>query len=267
MNTTSNEAAIICARLLRQGYVHKSEFPQLELNDLLLTSVRDRLQDVGMELVMNSYSDFYAVKLTRDSQDTIEESNNLSLKSNEVAMLVILWSKLILPKRTQAQKALDEALAKKKAALENQSEEPEEPQEIPTVQQDFFQEQKKPRKKKKKDPNRIYVELSELYAEFGKQFGSKTSFKSTVSRLSNLKFIHMHNEIITEGVFLDLLIDGQQMGNEIKKSALAYKLAGVSDDAEWEEDIEEDLEGEDEFIDLADELVISEIQIKQDEES
>ena len=159
MNTTSNEAAIICARLLRQGYVHKSEFPQLELNDLLLTSVRDRLQDVGMELVMNSYSDFYAVKLTRDSQDTIEESNNLSLKSNEVAMLVILWSKLILPKRTQAQKALDEALAKKKAAIENQEQQQEQEQqeqeqeEMPTIQQDFFQEQKKPRKKKKKDPN------------------------------------------------------------------------------------------------------------------
>lgn len=267
MNTTSNEAAIICARLLRQGYVHKSEFPQLELNDLLLTSVRDRLQDVGMELVMNSYSDFYAVKLTRDSQDTIEESNNLSLKSNEVAMLVILWSKLILPKRTQAQKALDEALAKKKAAIENQEQEQEQDQqeEIPTIQQDFFQEQKKPRKKKKKDPNRIYVELSELYAEFGKQFGSKTSFKSTVSRLSNLKFIHMHNEIITEGVFLDLLIDGQQMGNEIKKSALAYKLAGVSDDVEWEE--EEEFAEDEEFLDLADELVISEMQIKQDEDS
>ncbi|WP_372369898.1 hypothetical protein [Candidatus Uabimicrobium sp. HlEnr_7] len=263
MNTTSNEAAIICARLLRQGYVHKSEFPQLELNDLLLTSIRDRLQDVGMELVMNSYSDFYAVKLTCDSQDTIEESNNISLKSNEVAMLVILWSKLILPKRTQAQKALDEAIAKKAAAKE-QLENKEENEEVTTVQQDFFEKQK-PRKKKKKDPNRIYVELSELYAEFGKQFGSKTSFKSTVSRLSNLKFIHMHNEIITEGVFLDLLIDGQQMGNEIKKSALAYKLAGVTDEVEeWEED--EELE-EEEFIDLADELVISETQINQDEES
>ena len=75
----------------------------------------------------------------------------------------------------------------------------------------------------------------------------------------------MHNEIITEGVFLDLLIDGQQMGNEIKKSALAYKLAGVSDDVEWEE--EEEFAEDEEFLDLADELVISEMQIKQDEDS
>ncbi len=246
-----DDASVICAHLLRQGYIKKSDYPRLEIDEHLLKGVQDRLAQVGMELVINVYSPFYAVRLSQDSQETIEESNNLSLKSNELAMVVILWSKLVFPKRVEA---VPTSLPREN--LENQ----EEKNEVETPKK----EKKKAKKKAHSaDKDRIFVELGELYAEFGKQFGSRTTFKSILSRLHNLKFIHMHNEVITEGLFLDLLIDGYQMGNEIKRSALAYKLAGLTEEEvdDWEEEEEMDGFDDEPLFDLTDENNITGIEV------
>lgn len=250
-----DDASVICAHLLRQGYIKKSDYPRLEIDELLFKGVKDRLAQVGMELVINVYSPFYAVRLSQDSQETIEESNNLSLKSNELAMLVILWSKLVFPKRVEA---VPTSLPQENATDQEEKNEAETPKE----------EKKKEKKKAKKkarstDKDRIFVELGELYAEFGKHFGSRTTFKSILSRLHNLKFIHMHNEVITEGLFLDLLIDGYQMGNEIKRSALAYKLAGLTEEEvdDWEEEEEMDDFDDEPLFDLADENNITGIEV------
>ena len=268
MDYSEQDATLICALLLRQGYIKRRDFVRLELDEHLMREVQDRLAQVGMALVFNSYSPFYAVRLIQQAQDTLEQSNNLGLKNNEVAMLVLLWSKLILPKRMALEspnlpQPTDNLSLDANQNLASGQDLPlansEGTEESPSSW-DEFDGQKNNQKKLEEmigqeqeisvdpvvldgdDPEqKMFVRVPELYAEYGRHFGSKTAFKSTLTRISNLQFIRVHNEVITEGIFLDLLIDGHQMGNEIKRSALAYKLAGLGDEEEWaDEALEED---------------------------
>jgi hypothetical protein len=256
MEPLERDATIICANLLREGYLKKSRVPYLELDERLLQEVQTRLAQTGLELVWNAYSPFYTVRFTHEVQDTIQESNNLGLKNNEIAMLVILWSKLILPKRLVTEepipknKAANLAVGNKgtpatdtlvTASLDathppsalTQLTSPETvtpeggkyPMTQPVIQP--VEEQVAVEK--------LNVKVSELYAEFGTNFGSKTTFRAILGRLNNLQFVRVYDEIITEGIFLDLLVDGYQMGNEIKRSALAFKLAGIEEEEEEEE--------------------------------
>lgn len=244
MEQLPHKAAIICAHLLRQGYLKKSLVPTLELDEQLFAEVRKNLAQVGMELVYNTYSPYYAVRLNPEAQETVEQSNNLGLKNNEVAMLVILWCKLILPKRLNEEQAPLATSGGDSGELTAQGEPGEK---APPVGENgrAGAETQPPLAKDGKGEDRIFLRLNELYAEFGEHFGSKTTFKAVITRLSNLQFIRIHNEIITEGILLDLLVDGYQMANEIKKSALAFKLAGIGEE-EWEEELEAEWEEEEE---------------------
>ena len=260
MEYTKQDATKICAQLLRRGYVEKKLLPMLELDENLLREVQDRLAQIGMELVLNAYSPFYAVKLTSDIQENIEESNSMGLKNNEVAMLVILWSKLILPKRLARQSQMDN-LVSKNSEQKKEEQIQEEVENVESLSSNDTDPIKNDEQNEDQDHNdilqdpnnkqdKLFVRLNELIAEFGKHFGSKTALKSTLTRLSNLNFIRVHNEMISEGILLDLLIDGHKMANEIKRSALAYKIAGLEDEDEdeYEEDEDED-EDEENFDD------------------
>ncbi len=259
MDYTNEEATLLCSRLLRQGYVKKTEFPNLELDEHLLREVQDKLAQVGLELVLNTYSPFYAVRFQPKTQETIDQSNNLGLKNSEIAMLVILWCKLILPKRI----SMESSIKTKEADTTPLEQLNPIAQEVPValsqgdliapelnpaqpdpVSEPLSKEEEDILEKEKKESHKIFVKMKELWAEFGEHFSSKTFFKAILTRLSRLQFIRIHNEIITEGIFLDLLIDGHQMGNEIKRSALAYKLAGLGDEDEEKEDFLDDEEEE-----------------------
>ena len=262
MEPLERDATVVCAHLLREGYLKKSRIPHLEMDERLLRDVQGRLAQTGMELVWNTYSPFYAVRFTREIQDTIEDSNNLGLKNNEIAMLVILWSKLVLPKRLviegNNQKEVDKKLANAAKPVAPAQPQPEtagaepivapvtEPNalelpagESPLVDNDVAAAQGGA------EPQKANVKITELYAEFGAHFGSKTTFRAILGRLNNLQFIRVHDELVFEGIFLDLLVDGYQMGNEIKKSALAFKLAGLEEDEEleteedWDDEVDE----------------------------
>jgi len=215
---SEQDAILICARLLREGFILKTEFPQLEFDDELVADIRRRLQSTGTDLVTTVQSPYYAVRFQPEIQQDWDESNNLGLRSNEIAMLVILWSKLILPKRAMSEGKINNALDKLQETVEEQDS---------SQNKDITPEEEQ-----------IYVKITELWAEFGENFGSKTTFRAILSRLNNLQFIRLHNEVVTEGNFLDLLINSQEMAKEIKRSALAYKLAGIGTDEE------EDLESE-----------------------
>lgn len=260
MEMLERDAGIICANLLRKGYLKKSCLPTLELDEALLHQVQERLAQVGMELVWNSYSPYYAVRFTRNIQDTIDESNNLGLKNNEVAMLVILWSKLILPKRLVVEDGSGGNKGKEVATVKP----PVQTSAMPPAAQAAAQPaatsspdtllagtteptslpDSAPAEKVKSapSPDKLTVKISELQAEFGRHFGSKTTFRALLTRLSNLQFIQIHDEILSEGILLDLLIDGYQMGQELKKSALAFKLAGIAEEEEEPVDDEEEEE-------------------------
>ncbi len=269
MEPLERDATMICAALLREGYLPKHRVPYLELDERLLKDVQERLTHTGLELIWNTYSPYYAVRFTRDVQDTIQQSNNIGLRNNEVAMLVILWSKLILPKRLVVE---DAARTQSEAAGDKGSSAP--PSITPavaspvdnisqissTLAQTSAVAEVKPGEEASNTESQVKeklnVKVSELYAEFGASFGAKTTFRAILSRLNNLQFIKLHDEAITEGIFLDLLVDGYQMGNEIKKSALAFKLAGLEDDED--EDMTDD-EGEEETPEPEEEIPVSDV--------
>ncbi len=315
MDAIENEAILICARLMRQGYVKKDEFRNLELNERLLQQVQYRLAQVGAKLVLNTYSPYYAVRLLPEIQENLDESNSLGLKVNEVAMLVILWCKLILPKRLslEAQTKLTTEIENKNKLTNIQTENaatnstdssitnitanpvnssnPSNPEKngsaetlketasgtnsttvvpelpntesiatgIPNVAPTAPVATGTPNampstpttqgntKEEAAETTKYYIKMNELWAEFGENFGNKTIFKATLTRLNNLQFIRIRDEIISEGILLDLLIDSHQMANEVKRSALAHKLAGLQDESSESTD---ELEEEDSLEDV-----------------
>jgi hypothetical protein len=197
----SQRAEELCAHLLIFTYLPKSSCRDLVLNDALRTEVTGRLSGVGLELVDSAYSAYVAVRLKRkiESDVTFDWSTNLRLNKGAVALLVVLWAKLVLPKRV---------------AMERR----ETPGEQST---DLFPETKRARMVA------LSVHRDALYAEFGEKFG-KVNFQRYVGQLRNLGFITEDRAgNIGEGPLLDLMIDSNEMAMKLKDSVL-WDLLGDS---------------------------------------
>lgn len=96
-----DEATFVCARLLRAG-----NLPRVELPDLDFPEVRDeverRLQAVGLVLATSPYSEHVGIRLSPDAtgHSAFDAASNLGLRADACALLVILWARLVLQKRT-----------------------------------------------------------------------------------------------------------------------------------------------------------------------
>ena len=184
----------ICAHLLIFTYLRKSSCKDLVLDEELRARVRARLRMVGLELVDNVYSEHFAVRLLPviESDVAFDWSTNSRLNKGAVALLVILWSKLILPKRVAQEQRLD----------------PDD------ENMDLFQADK-PRK-----PVYLTVHRDALYAEFGAKFG-KVNFTRYLGQLRNMGFVSEDRAgNVGEGPLLDLLVDGTRMAIKLKDSVL-----------------------------------------------
>lgn len=98
------DAAAVCAMLTARGYVSRAELP--ELNDPeVFEDVNHRLGQCGMELVDSGFTDFYAVRPTERSRFQITNQVASSrLTDPQAGLLLILWSKLMMPKLAQVEK-------------------------------------------------------------------------------------------------------------------------------------------------------------------
>jgi len=192
----------ICAQLLIFTFVKKKACKDLMLDDELRERVRKRLAATGMELVENFYSDYFAIRMRPEieSDVTFDWPTNTRLDRAAVSLLVVLWAKLVLPKRV----------------AQETGENPDE------TNFDLF-----PEGKPKTLPV-IKVHREALFAEFGSKFG-KVNFQRYLGRLRNLGFVtEDRSGNIGEGPMLDLLIDGTQMAMKLKDSVL-WELVGQSD--------------------------------------
>lgn len=175
----------ICSRLLIERWLAKRGYRDLLLDDELRTVVNRRLGMVGLELVESFTSDFFAARLKRSIEGDIsfDWAINSRLPRGGVALLVVLWAKLILPKRLEPDTPLPEGQVRA----------PVEPQALTRDQ---------------------------LYAEFGRKFG-KTSFQRYLGQLKSAGFVREdHRGNLREGPLLDLLIDGVQMAQKLRDSVL-----------------------------------------------
>lgn len=198
----------LTARLLAHRVVPRGDALARKalLDDIFRQELDKRLADVGLRLVENPYAEHIAVALLPEMTEPVFGSgeawlnNNLGLPRDGVALLVILWALIILPKR-------ERQIARVEAGRENQS--------------DMFGAQKP-----LETGEGVSTGVSEdaLYADFGKALGGRTRFNANLGRLVNLGFVVRRNKWLDEGPMLDLMIDYSQLAPRIIEGALSEVL-------------------------------------------
>ncbi|HKI05245.1 MAG TPA: hypothetical protein VKK31_24910 [Thermoanaerobaculia bacterium] len=191
-------ATLICARLLRSGAVPRAELPELDFPEVR-RDVERRLEAVGLVLATSAYSEHVGIRLSSDvtADSGFDAASNLGLRSDACALLVILWARLVLQKRT----ATDTRELPGQGALFTG--------ERTAAARSF----------------RPTVRLEALVREFRSVLGGRSRIQSLVTQLRRLQFLAGHGEIVEAGPLLELGIDGERMIGFIRREVLAKLLA------------------------------------------
>ena len=191
---TRTRAQEICSRLMIKPYIPKTDFKDLVVNEDLRRDVEMRLRGVGLVLVDNFYSKFFAVRLADEIERdaSLSWATNFNLEKPAIALLVVLWAKLVFPKRV-AQERREQPGDNVRALFP--AHEP-----IPDIV--------------------LSTSEAALRAELGRKCGG-AKLQIYLGQLKRHGFIdYSRMDHITEGQLLDLLVDGAQMAIKIKNSAL-----------------------------------------------
>ncbi|MEO6195898.1 MAG: hypothetical protein ABIS20_23005 [Thermoanaerobaculia bacterium] len=193
-----DSAALICARLLRAGAVPRAELPDLDFPEVR-RDVERRLQAVGLLLATSAYSEHVGIRLSSEvtADSAFDAASNLGLRSDACALLVILWARLVLQKRTAA-----------------------DTRELPGQGEIFTGERAAAAR-----GFRPSVRLEALVREFRAVLGGRSRIQSLVTQLRRLQFLAGHGEVIEAGPLLELGIDGERMVGFIRREVLAKLLA------------------------------------------
>ena len=198
---------LVCRLLAHQALPRSDELVRrLFVDAAYREAVGNALQQVGLELAENVYAPYVAVRVARELETPVFEdgrgsywSNNVGLSAGAMALLTILWSLLILPKR-QRQQQLPEGIG-----------EHTDPPAAGTTGPD------------------ITVERKTLEADFGHLFGSQIRFHGYLSELKRRGFIHERRGKIIEGPLLDVLVDYSTLAPRVIEGALSRVLAARFD--------------------------------------
>ncbi len=227
-----SQAQVLAARLIAMQWLPRKDeqVTRLITDEIFREDVLARLKSCGLCLLENPFAENVAVGLDESStqavmgRDTNYLSNTFGLKQDTLALLVVLWALLIIPKR---QKQL------------NASAESDE-----TEQMEFFPS---PKLVSREEFDRTAVKLSALISDFGGKLGKKQRIKLNLGQLKRLGFVSQNQELITEGPLLDLAFDYKHMASRIIEGALGDVLKDPDHTPEEDEDVEDlaEQEGED----------------------
>jgi hypothetical protein len=200
---------LVCRLLAHQTLPRTDELVRrLFVDATYREGVESALGQVGLELAENVYAPYVTIRVSRELETPVFEdgrgsywSNNVGLSGGAMALLTILWSLLILPKRQRQQE----------------------------VQGDIGDNGHPP-------PVRaadldIEVERKTLEADFGHLFGSQIRFHGYLSELKRRGFIQERRGKINEGPLLDVLVDYSTLAPRIIEGALSRVLAARFDQA------------------------------------
>ncbi|MDO8311326.1 MAG: hypothetical protein Q7T25_05245 [Sideroxyarcus sp.] len=200
----TEDAQILIARMLaHQTLRREDKLVKRALSDENFRAEVDlRLKACGMKFLDNVYADHVTLALTRDSESKVFgtkevwQNNNFSLARDGVALLVVLWALIILPKRERQE------------AHQLAEEE----------QNDMFGKEKPmPRA----EETSIGISYRALLADFGDKLGKKTRMDMNLGQLSRLGFIERKMDLIHEGPLLDLMMDTDALKDRIINGALS----------------------------------------------
>lgn len=206
----SDAIASLIARLLadrwlpREDHALRAVLVDAELRD----DLDRRLAAAGLRLLEHPYAAHVAVGIAGAQEHDVFggakawAASNLHLDRDALALLVVLWALLVLPKR-QRQIARQEN--------ERQQE-----------QEQMFADLK---------PVPVGAELVEplnertLLADFGDKLGGKTRINLNLGQLQRHGFIVRRKERIHEGPLLDLAVDYERVAGRVMDGALSFVVS------------------------------------------
>jgi hypothetical protein len=200
----NDDSQILIARLLtHQTLKREDRLVRRALSDeLFRADVDARLAAVGLKFLDNVYADHVTLALAREVEPKIFgsrdvwQNNNFGLARDGVALLVVLWAQIILPKRERQEAH--------QPADENQNDM-------------FGKEKPMPRAEEAS----IGISYRALLADFGDKLGKKTRMDMNLGQLAKLGFIERKGDDILEGPLLDLMMDTDTLKERIINGALA----------------------------------------------
>lgn len=208
MSQPLDDAAQLAAQLLARRWLPRSHplVRRALIDTELWTLLGQRLAAVGLKVVDNVHADHIAVALVRPAESAVfgemglAANNNLDLPRDGVALLVVLWSLIVLPKR-QRQVARSDA--------------------IHAGQGEMFAADKPLPQAASVAP---LISYRSLLADFGDQLGKKLRLDTNLKLLERHGFVTRRGEDIAEGPLLDLLIDYDLLAPRILDGALGDVL-------------------------------------------
>ncbi|MBN8463570.1 MAG: hypothetical protein J0M01_12285 [Dechloromonas sp.] len=208
----ANTPAEFIARLLAQRWLPKSdaEVRRLLIDESFRQDIEHRLAATGLRLLDNPFAGHVAAGLAADSENAVFGrgdawlSSNAGLNRDGVALLILLWALIILPKR-------ERQLSRDATTDEGQS--------------DLFgNAQAAPLR----DDAARGVPENVLLEDYGRLLGGKARLQFLLPVLSRLGFIERRNKVLHEGPLLDLAFDYAELAPRILDGALADVLVAVN---------------------------------------
>lgn len=231
-----DETATLIARLLAQRWLPRED--PLARKALLDETFREeldrRLRESGLCLHEHPYAGFISLGVARSAEQAVFgghdswQSTSLQLDRDAVALLVVIWALIILPKR---QRQLDRTQAEANVA-----------------QGQMFAEDKPISREPAMSP--VLSERT-LLADFGDRLGGKTRININLGQLARHGFIVRRKEGVAEGPLLDLAFDYERTARRILDGALG-DLLGHRIPRDDEPDSDDDLPEAGERLDDAD---------------
>lgn len=202
--------ASLIARLLAERWLPREDPAVRELlTDAELRNDLDRrLAASGLRLLEHPYAANIAVAIAKPQESAAFGSakawsaTNLQLDRDAIALLVVLWALLVLPKRQRQ-------IARQQADRDQD-------------QEQMFAELK---------PVPVGAEVVEpinertLLADFAEKLGGKTRIQFNLGALARQGFIVRRKERIHEGPLLDLALDYERMAGRVMDGALSFVVA------------------------------------------
>ncbi len=226
---TESAAQVLSARLIAMQWLPRKDeqVTRLITDEIFREDVLARLKACGLRLLENPFAENVAIGLDDSAtqavmgRDTNYISNTFGLKQDAMALLVILWALLIIPKRQRQINA-----SAKSDDID---------------QMEFFPS---PKLVSHEDIDRPAVKLKALVSDFGGKLGKKQRLNINLGQLKRLGFLVQHNELIMEGPLLDLAFDYRYMASRIIEGTLADILKDPDHNLEVEDEMDEQ-EGDD----------------------
>ena len=203
----NDPVAALIARLLAERWLpREDELARQALTDAGFREELDRrLAAAGLRLLDHPYASHVAIAVAKAQEAAVFagprawSASNLDLDRDSVALLVVLWSLLILPKRQR---------------------------QIRRVEVDREQEQGQIFAEMKPVPvgSDVAEPLAErtLIADFGDKLGGKMRININLGVLARHGFIVRRKERVFEGPLLDLAFDYERTARRVLDGALAF---------------------------------------------